>query len=110
MDTHYLVKLHFQEPDEPSVLLMINLMELQNTIDRITREFEFLHSLLDGVVFRLALLLGTFREVEVELGVEYLPMLLLGWNVVPIHLRTNSDACHAVLLLNLFRCVPLGLV
>ena len=66
-DTHYLVKLHFQEPDEPSVLLTIDLMELKNTVHRITREFEFLHRLLDSVVFRLALLLGTLREVEVEL-------------------------------------------
>ena len=53
--------------DEPSVLLPVDLMELQNTVNRITREFEFLHRLLDGVVFRLALLFGTLREVEVEL-------------------------------------------
>ena len=37
-------------------------------------------------------------------------MLLLGWNVVPIHLRTDGNTCHAVLLLNLFGCVPFGQV
>ena len=37
-------------------------------------------------------------------------MLLLGWYVVPIHLRTDGDTCHAVLRLNLFGRVPLGQV
>ena len=81
-------------------------MELQNTVHRITREFEFLHRLLDGVVFRLALLFRTLREVEVELEVKYLPILLLGWNVIAIHLRTDGDTYYAVLLLNLFGRVP----
>lgn len=67
VNPHHPVKLHFQESDEPSVLLTANLMELQNTVHRIAREFEFLHRFLYGIVFRLALLLGTLREVEVEL-------------------------------------------
>ena len=37
-------------------------------------------------------------------------MLFLGGNVVPIHLRTDGDTCHTVLLLNLFRCVPFSKV
>ena len=37
-------------------------------------------------------------------------MLLLGWNVVPIHLRTDGDTCHAVLFLNFFGRVPFGQV
>ena len=37
-------------------------------------------------------------------------MLLLGWNIIPIHLRTDGDTCHSVLLLNLFGRVPFGQV
>lgn len=81
-------------------------MELQNTANRIARESKFLHCLLDGVVFHLALLFGTLWEVEVELWVEYLPILSLGGNVAPIYLRTDSDTRHVVLLLNFFWRVP----
>lgn len=56
-NTHHPVKFHFQEPDKTSVLLTVNLMELQNAVNRVTREFEFLHRLLDSVVFGFALLI-----------------------------------------------------
>lgn len=45
-----------------------------------------------------------------ELGIIDLSVFFLGWDIVPIHLRTDGDACHAVLLLNIFRCVPFGQV
>ena len=62
-------------------------MELQNTVKLSHGEsLNFSIASLDSIVFRLALLFGTLREVEVEFGVEYLPVFFLGWNVVPIHL------------------------
>ena len=42
-------------------LLAVDLMELQNAVNRVTGEFEFFHSLLDGIVFRFAFLLRCFR-------------------------------------------------
>jgi len=52
-------------------------MELQDIINRVTGEVEFFHCLLDGVVFGLALFRRVFREIEVEFGVEYLPVFFL---------------------------------
>ena len=45
-----------------------------------------------------------------EFGIKNLSVFFLGGNVVPIHLRTDGDTCHAVFLQNLFRCVPFGQV
>ena len=81
-------------------------MELQDIINRVSGEFEFFHSLLDGVVFGLALLRRVFREVEVEFGVEYLPVFLLRGDVVAVDVRADGDTCHAILLLNIFGSVP----
>lgn len=40
MYPHNPVKFHFQESDKPSVLLAVDRMEVQNTLNRIARELE----------------------------------------------------------------------
>ena len=45
-----------------------------------------------------------------EFGVVDLSVFFLGGDIVPIHLRTDGDTCHAVLLLNFFGRVPFGQV
>lgn len=76
-DPHHAVELHFQEADEAPVLLAGDLVELQHAVHRVAREVEPLHCLLHGVVFGLTFLSAALREVEVEFGVEYLPVFFL---------------------------------
>ena len=106
-DPHHTVELHFQEADEAPVLLAGDLVELQHAVHRVAREVKPLHRLLDGVVFGLALLFGSLGKVEVEFGIENLPVLLLRGDVVAVDVRADGDAGHAVSLLNLFGGVPL---
>lgn len=106
-DPHHAVELHFQEADETPVLLAGNLVELQHAVHRVAREVEPLHCLLNGVVFGLALLFGSLGKVEVEFRVVDLPVLLLRGDIVTVDVRTDGDAGHAVLFLNIFGRVPL---
>lgn len=101
-DPHHVVELHFQEADEVPVLLAGNLAELQHAVHRVAREVEPLHRLLDGVIFRLALLFSSLGKIEVEFGIENLPAFFFRGDVVTVDVRADGDAGHAVFLLDIF--------
>lgn len=50
--THDVVEFYFQEAHEPSFLLPLDFVELQDAVNRIPGKVVFLHGFLYGVVFR----------------------------------------------------------
>lgn len=63
-----------------------------------------LETKLDGR--KLALLFCSLGKIEVEFGIENLPVFFFRGDVVTVDVRADGDPCHAVFLLIIFGSVP----